>query len=173
MRGPSRNERVGALLSKLHVFLNNVCIRVTGQWTLDWGPRWQVGGRTVQCFWLPRSFAVWSGTSAWPSIWRLTPDISFTRSLDLAAMDTKLLAVNWNSRYSHLMWVQRPWQEIKQTWFELTTSSSCCLGLPLIHHQWGSLSDVGTPPTWRKVVTKNHQAWQIKGCLQLCHSSHR
>ena len=34
------------------------------------------------------------GMSAWPSIWRLTSDLSSTRLLDLAAMDMKLLAVN-------------------------------------------------------------------------------
>ena len=34
------------------------------------------------------------GMSTWPSIWILTPDVSSTRSLDLAAMDTKLVAVN-------------------------------------------------------------------------------
>ena len=79
-----------------------------------------------------RSFALWGGMSAWPSIWRLTPDISSTRSLNLAAMDTELVDVNWNSGYSHLMWVQRPCQEIKQTtWFELTMSLSHCLGLHL------------------------------------------
>ena len=48
-----------------------------------------------------RSFALWGGTSAWPSIWRLTPDVSSTRLLDLATMDMKLVAVNWNSRFSH------------------------------------------------------------------------
>ena len=34
------------------------------------------------------------GLSAWPSIWRLAPDISSTRSLNLAAMYMKLVAVN-------------------------------------------------------------------------------
>ena len=41
-----------------------------------------------------RSFTLWVGTSAWPSAWRLTPDILSTRLLDLAAIDTKLVAVN-------------------------------------------------------------------------------
>ena len=41
-----------------------------------------------------RSFALWDGTSMWPSIRRLAPDILSTRPLDLAAMDTKLVAVN-------------------------------------------------------------------------------
>ena len=41
-----------------------------------------------------RSFALWSGMSVWPSIQRLAPEISSARSLDLAAMDMKLVAVN-------------------------------------------------------------------------------
>ena len=101
-----------------------------------------------------RSFALWDGTSAWPSIWRLAPDILSTRSLNLAAMDMKLVAVNWNSRFSHSIWVQRPWQEIKQTtWFELATSLSHCLGLHLYatnrapSQMWGHLQP------GRKVVT--------------------
>ena len=41
-----------------------------------------------------RSFALWDGTSTWPSVWRLAPDVLSSRSLDLAAIDTKLVAVN-------------------------------------------------------------------------------
>ena len=41
-----------------------------------------------------RSFALWDGTSTWPSIWRLVPDVLSSRSLDLAAIDMKLVAVN-------------------------------------------------------------------------------
>ena len=40
------------------------------------------------------SFALWDGMSALPSIWRLAPDILFPRSLDLAAIDMKLVPVN-------------------------------------------------------------------------------
>ena len=101
-----------------------------------------------------RSFALWGGTSAWPSIWRLAPDVSLTRSLNLAAMDTKLVAMNWNSGYSHSMWAQRSRQEIKQTtWFKLTASLSHCLGLCLYaingapSQMWGCLQP------GRKVVT--------------------
>ena len=36
------------------------------------------------------------------------------------------------------------------TWFGLATSLSHCLGLHFICHQWGSLSDMGMPPTWEK-----------------------
>ena len=41
-----------------------------------------------------RSFALWDGASMWPSIWRLAPDVLSPRSLDLAAIDMKLVAVN-------------------------------------------------------------------------------
>ena len=40
------------------------------------------------------SFVIWVGTSTWPSIWRLAPDVLLARSLDLAAIDTKLVAVS-------------------------------------------------------------------------------
>ena len=101
-----------------------------------------------------RSFALWGGISAWPSIWRLAPDVSSPRSLNLAAMDMKLVAVNWNSGFSHSIWAQRPWQEIKQTtWFELAASLSHCLGLHFYatnrapSQMWGCLQP------GRKVVT--------------------
>ena len=63
-------------------------IRVTG---------WQPPARDQDGEWegeLPdasnycRSFTFWDGMSAWPSIWRLAPDVLSTRLLDLAAMDT-------------------------------------------------------------------------------------
>ena len=41
-----------------------------------------------------RSFALWDGMSTWPSIWRLAPGILYPRSLDLADIDMKLVAVN-------------------------------------------------------------------------------
>ena len=48
------------------------------------------------------------------------------------------------------MWVQRSWQEIKQTtWFELTASLSHCLGLHL--YATNGAPSQGTPPTWEKV----------------------
>ena len=40
-----------------------------------------------------KSFALWDGRSVGPSIWGLAPDILFPRSLDLVAIDTKLVAV--------------------------------------------------------------------------------
>ena len=101
-----------------------------------------------------RSFRLWDGTSMWPSIWRLAPDVLLPRALNLAAIDMKLGAVNWNSGFSHSNWVQRPWQEMKQTtWFGLAMSLSHCLGLHLYatnvapSQMWGCLLP------GRKVVT--------------------
>ena len=74
-------------------------------------------------------FALWDGASMWPSIWELGPDVLFPRSFNLAATDRKLVAVNWNSGFGHSIWVQRTWQEMKQTtWFGLATSLSCGWG---------------------------------------------
>ena len=39
-------------------------------------------------------FQLWDGTSAWPSVWRLAPDIQSSKSLGLMAIDTIVLAVN-------------------------------------------------------------------------------
>ena len=47
------------------------------------------------------SFQLWNGTSAWPSIWRLAPDVWSSKSLDLAAIDTIVVAMNRNSGSSH------------------------------------------------------------------------
>ena len=143
------------LLSKSHVSLNNVF--VLGQldsslWAGDQDGKWE--GELSDASSSHRSFVLWGGMSLWPSIWRLTQDVSSTRLLDLPAMDTKLVAVNWNSRYSHLMWVQRPWQEIKQTtWSELTTSLSHCLGLHLYATNWAPSQMWGHLQPGRKVVT--------------------
>ena len=129
-------------------------IRASGWQSLGQGPWCEWEGELSNDSSSYGSFALWDGTSQWPSAWRLAPDVSSTRSLDLAAMDMKLVAVSWNSRYSHSLWVQRPWQEIKQTtWFEVTVSLSHFLGLCLYatngapSQMWGCL--------WprRKVVT--------------------
>ena len=92
-----------------------------------------------------RSFALWSGTSMWPSVWRLTPDISSIRSLDLAALDIsgcelKLWIQSFNSgakalariKTNHSVWVSHILVMLVWT--------------PFIHHQQGFLSDVGMPP---------------------------
>ena len=52
--------------------------------------------------------------STWPSVWRLAPDIWSSKSVDLVAIDTIVVAVNWNFRSSHTNQAQRPWQEMKK-----------------------------------------------------------
>ena len=86
-------------------------------------------------------------------LWRLTPDVQSSKSLDLVAIDMIVVAVHWNSRSSHTTWVQRPLQEIK---IHLVWGSHVFITLIetlFICHKQGSLVDVGTPPTWEKVVT--------------------
>ena len=101
-----------------------------------------------------RSFALWDGASALPSVWGLAPDVLFPRSLDLVAIDRKLVAVNWNFRFGHSIWEQRPWQEMKETtWFGLATSLSHCLG-PHLYATNGAPSQMwGHLLPGRKVVT--------------------
>ena len=38
------------------------------------------------------------GVRVWPSVWILSPDFWSSRLLNLAAIDTKTVAVNWNSK---------------------------------------------------------------------------
>ena len=94
----SRNERVEALppilLSKSHIFLSNVSYWAAGRWPpgQDQDGKWE--GELSNASGSHRSFTLCSGMSVWCSIWRLAPDVSSTRSLNLAAMDMKLVAVN-------------------------------------------------------------------------------
>ena len=99
----------------------------------------------------PGSFTLWAALPCGPPIWRLAPDVQSSRLLDLAAhwheisgcelklwiesfkLGTRTLARN---KINHLVWVNC----ILVTLF----------GTPFIHHQQGSLSDVGMPPTWEK-----------------------
>ena len=63
-----------------------------GLWARDQDGKWEgeLSDASSSC----RSFTLWSGMSVWPSVWRLTPDISSIMLLYLAAMDMKLVAVN-------------------------------------------------------------------------------
>ena len=56
----------------------------SGLWAGDQDSKWE--GELSGASSSHRSFALWDGMSIWPSIWRLAPDVSSTRSLDLAAM---------------------------------------------------------------------------------------
>ena len=100
------------------------------------------------------SSVLWDSMSTWPSFWRLAPDVLSPRLLNLAAIDVKLVAMNWNSGFSHSNWMQRPWQEIKQTtWIGLATSLSCCLGLHLYTTKGAPSQMWGCLLPGRKVVT--------------------
>ena len=59
-------------------------------------------------------FQCWDCMPAWPTVWRLAPDIQSSKSLDLAAIDMIVVAVNWNPGSSHMNRVQRPWQKMKK-----------------------------------------------------------
>ena len=156
--GPSKSEKVGVWPQ---VFCQSYCISKQylelgwpdgGLQAGDHSGEWE--GELSSSSDSHRSFAPWVGSSIWPSTWRLDPDISSARSLDLVAIGTKLVAVNWNSRYGHSLWAQRPWQEIIQnTWSGTTTSWSHCLGLHLCATN-GALSQMwGCLQPGKKVVT--------------------
>ena len=149
-------------------------IRAAGQQPPGWGQR-QWEGELPKAPDSHGSFALWDGMSAWPSIWRLAPDVLFPRSLNLAATDVKLVAVNWNSRFSHSNWVQGPWQEMKQTtWFGLAVSLSHCLGLCLYTTNGAPSQTWGCLLRGRKVVTYLQEAPSlvISGMVVIHHSSH-
>ena len=62
----------------------------------------------------PRLFWLLGGVRAQPSIWRLAPVIQSSKLLDLVAIDTTVVVVNWNSGLVCTIQVQRPLQEIKK-----------------------------------------------------------
>ena len=99
------------------------------------------------------SFIFLDGLSLWPSILRLPPDIQSSKSLDLVAIGMIVVAVNWNSGSSHTNRGQRLLQEMKNHLVCINYIFFTLIGTPFIHHQWRSLTDVGTPPTWEKAVT--------------------
>ena len=96
---PSSNERVGGTAPNSSVNVTHIskqCL-VLGQLAggllaVDQDGEWE--GELPDASDSCRSFALWDGMSAWPSIWRLVPDVLFPRSLDLAAIDMKLVAMN-------------------------------------------------------------------------------
>ena len=104
-----------------------------------------------------------------PFIWSLAPDVLSPRLLDLAAIDMKLVVVNWNPRFSHSNWAQRSWQEMKQTtWFGLATSLSCCLGLSLYVTNGAPSQTWGCLLPGRKVVIYLQEPPSL-GNLRDCH----
>ena len=55
------------------------------------------------------------GVRVWPSVWVFISGFESCRSLNLVAIDMKLVVVNWNSGYIHTVQVQRPMQENRDT----------------------------------------------------------
>ena len=51
----------------------------------------------------------------WPPIWILISGFKLSKLLNLVAIDTKTVVMNWNSGYVHAVWAQRPMQENKDT----------------------------------------------------------
>ena len=123
---------------------------MTGWWPPGHGPRWQVRGGTSQCSVSLGSFQPWDGLSVQLSIWGFVPDVQSSRSLDLMAIDTVIVAINWNYRSSHSNQAQYLLQEIKKYLVWVSHILVMMFGTPFIHHQWGSLSNMWTPPTWEK-----------------------
>ena len=73
----------------------------------------------------------------WPSVCRLVPDVGSSKSLDLVAIDTIVVAMNQNYGLSHSDWVQRPLQEIKKNHSVCANCIfSTVIGIPFICHQW-------------------------------------
>ena len=100
-----------------------------------------------------RSFALWNGTTH-VALHLEASSSSFPCVTQFAAIGMKLVAVNWNSGFNHSNWVQRPWQEIKETtWFGLATSLSHCLGLHLYTTNGAPSQMWGCLLPGRKVVT--------------------
>ena len=75
----------------------------------------------------------------WPSIWRLAPDIQPSKLLDLAAIDTIVVAVNQNSGLNHTIRAQGPLQEMKKPLVCTNCVFSMVIGILFIHHQWAPL----------------------------------
>ena len=98
----------------------------------------------------------------WPSIWRLAPDVQSSKLLDLAAIETIVVAVNRNSGLSHRC--QGPCKKSKNHLVCISLVFITLIGTLFICHQWGSLENMGKLPTQEKVVTYllEPQIWQFK-----------
>ena len=98
-----------------------------------------------------RSFTLWGGTSAWPSVRRSTPDVSSARSLNLGSHGHEISGCELK------LWIQsfvvgaKALARNETNYLILVNHILITLvGTPFISHQWGSLSGMGMPPTWEK-----------------------
>ena len=120
-----------------------------GLWAGDQDGKWE--GELSSASSSHGSFALWVGTPTWPSVWRLAPDVSSTRLLNLAAMDHEISGCELK------LWIRSfivGAKDLARNEINHLIQGNCILvmlfGTPFIHHQWCSPSDVGTPPTWEK-----------------------
>ena len=157
----------------LHISL--WCFRPTGWWPPGQDQDDKLEGELPHASDSCRPFALWGGTSVWPSIWRSAPDDPFTRSLYLGAIDMNISGCELKLQIQSFNLGTKALARNKTTtWFELATSLSHCLGLLFICHQWGSSQMVGMPPTREKgshLPPWTTKLLQFKGWLWLCHSS--
>ena len=112
-----------------------------------------------------RPFQLLCGVRMWLSVWILIPGFWSSRLLNLAAIDTKTVAMNWNSRYVHSVWAQRPMQENKEiTGLVVTALNSWWVGGPFIHHKQALSHTWKMLPTWEGVSNCliNHQISNLR-----------
>ena len=112
-----------------------------------------------------RPFQPLVGVRMWPSVWILISEFKLSRSLDLVAIDMKTLVMNWNFRYVHTVWVQRPMEENKDTnGLAVTTSYPWWSRDLFIHYQWIPLQMWGHPLPGKKVFSafSNHQIGYLR-----------
>ena len=123
----------------------------------------------------PGFFALWDGTSAWPSIWRFAPDILSARSLDLAAIDMKLLFIIFNEISGCELKLQiESFKLGARALARNKTNHLVCMNCilftliwsPFICHQWGILHRHGDTSNLGKgshLPLWTTRFWQFKG----------
>ena len=106
------------------------------------------------------------GMGVWPSVWRLAPDVQFSKSLDLAAIDMTVVAVNPKLQIkSCKLGAKALPRNEETTGFALTTSFPQWLRFNLsttngLCSKCGDASDLGKgshQPSWTS------EFWQFKG----------
>ena len=110
-------------------------------------------------------FLMFVGVRVLPSICILTSGFKSSRLLNLVAIDTKTVVMNWNSGYVHTVWEQRPLLENKDTnGLAVSTSYPWWVGDPFIHHQQIPLQMGGhfLPGKRYSLALSNHQIGNLR-----------
>ena len=125
----------------------------------DWDGEWE--GALPDASISFRPFWPLGDVGVWPSIWRLVPDIWPSKSLDLVAIDTPVVVMNWNSRWisSHNLGARALTRNKETTGFVLTTSYPWWLGVSLyttngLPSRLGDTSDLGKGSHWPSWTTR-------------------